>query len=231
VGQLKVKANTIPVELGARDSVEALTTQCEAKPGGCTQADFDAIDRQMAALEGTATIRRKGTLTQEDAEKLAQFAFEMLPLVGSGEAVAQLITGRTGLSGEEVSRFWAAVGAVPVAGGAFRRVGSAAADGLAKLMKDGKLLFGANGVKTASTTVWKGPGKQRIDIENPNPGKRAGQIHYQDNDGNKYYYQSDRNSFSLDPQGEFDAPKKIQLLLNDESFFDGVKKALRYMGE
>ena len=33
-----------------------------------------------------------------------------------------------------------------------------------------------------------GKGKERIDVENPAPGKRAGKIHYQDNINNKYYY-------------------------------------------
>ncbi|WP_192903101.1 hypothetical protein [Photorhabdus khanii] len=39
-----------------------------------------------------------------------------------------------------------------------------------------------------SKTICKRVGKERIDVENPNPGQRAGQLHYQDNQGNKYYY-------------------------------------------
>ena len=45
-------------------------------------------------------------------------------------------------------------------------------------------LLGAKGTQCTSKTMWKGKGKERIDVENPNPGQRAGQIHYQDNDDN-----------------------------------------------
>jgi filamentous hemagglutinin len=41
-------------------------------------------------------------------------------------------------------------------------------------------MLGANGTQISSKTIWKGEGKERIDVENPNPGKRLGQIHYQD---------------------------------------------------
>lgn len=47
-------------------------------------------------------------------------------------------------------------------------------------------MLGANGTQTFSTTVWKEKGsKARIDVENPNPGVRAGQIHYQDSNNKK----------------------------------------------
>ena len=55
------------------------------------------------------------------------------------------------------------------------------------LNKDGAML-GINGPTVPSKTLWMGKGKERIDVENPAPGKRAGQIHYQDNSNNKYYY-------------------------------------------
>ena len=40
-------------------------------------------------------------------------------------------------------------------------------------------------VGAASKTIWKGDSSERIDVENPNPSQRPGQIHYQDNKGNK----------------------------------------------
>src|SRR5205085_9628681 len=43
---------------------------------------------------------------------------------------------------------------------------------------DKKPVFGERGTQTTSTTVGKGQG-WRVDVENPNPGQRAGQIHYQ----------------------------------------------------
>ena len=49
-------------------------------------------------------------------------------------------------------------------------------------------LLGTKGTQRTSKTMWKGKGKERIDVENPNPGQRKGQIHLQDNDDNKYLY-------------------------------------------
>ena len=90
---------------------------------------------------------------------------------------------------------------------------------------------GANETKTARTTDWKSEGKARIDVENPNPGQRAGQIHYQDTNNTKYYYQVSSNTFSIDPAGVTPAPRAVQRLLDDPSFSSGVSKAMRYLGE
>lgn len=87
-----------------------------------------------------------------------------------------------------------------------------------------KPLFGAKGVQTASKTVWKGKGKERIDIENPNPGKRAGQIHFQDNLGNKYLYDPATNSFP-------EAPTRVNELLIEADFKSAIQKAMRFLGE
>jgi hypothetical protein len=92
-------------------------------------------------------------------------------------------------------------------------------------------MLGSKGTQLHSTTVWKGRGKERIDVENPAPGQRPGQVHYQDIDNQKYYYQSSSNSFTLDPEGKTQAPKAIQRLLDSPSFANGISKALRYLGE
>lgn len=86
-------------------------------------------------------------------------------------------------------------------------------------------MLGQNGVQTASKTIWKGTGKERIDVENPNPGQRPGQLHYQDNKGNKYLYDPQTNSFP-------DAPKSVNNLLNDSSFKKAIDKGMtQYPGE
>lgn len=86
-------------------------------------------------------------------------------------------------------------------------------------------MLGQNGVQTASKTIWKGAGKERIDVENPNPGQRPGQLHYQDNKGNKYLYDPQTNSFP-------DAPKSVNNLLNDSSFKKAIDKGMtQYLGE
>ena len=80
-------------------------------------------------------------------------------------------------------------------------------------------MLGADGAQFASKTIWKGDGKERIDVENPNPDQRPGQIHYQDNQGNKYLYDPSTNSFP-------DAPNSINKLLNDPSFNSAIQKGL-----
>ncbi|WP_175155839.1 hemagglutinin repeat-containing protein [Achromobacter mucicolens] len=91
-------------------------------------------------------------------------------------------------------------------------------------------MLGTRGVQTSSTTLWKGAGSERIDVENPNPGVRAGQIHYQNNDGKKYYYDPNQNVF-FDRENDVLAPKSVQKLLDDESFSRAVDKALYgYLG-
>jgi RHS repeat-associated protein len=85
-------------------------------------------------------------------------------------------------------------------------------------------VFGEKGAQTPSKTMWKGKGKERIDVENPNPGQRPGQIHYQDNQGNKYLYDPEKDSFP-------EAPKRVNDMLKDPAFRNGIIKALRLLGE
>jgi RHS repeat-associated protein len=79
------------------------------------------------------------------------------------------------------------------------------------------------GTQLNSKTIWKGRGKERLDVENPNPSQRPGQIHYQDNAGNKYIYDPATNTFR-------NAPKQVNDLLNDPRFMAAIKKGLSYLG-
>lgn len=91
-------------------------------------------------------------------------------------------------------------------------------------------MLGVNGIQTPSTTVWRGSGKERIDIENPAPGVRAGQIHYQDNAGNKYYYDPNLNVF-FNPKSQGYAPKSVQNMLLQPEFSKAIDRALYgYLG-
>ena len=86
-------------------------------------------------------------------------------------------------------------------------------------------MLGSKGTRTASTTVLRGRGRERLDFENPNPGQRAGQVHYQDNDGNKYLYNSSTDSFD-------GASRGVNDMLDDPGFRRGLEKAMRqYLGE
>lgn len=85
-------------------------------------------------------------------------------------------------------------------------------------------MLGEDGPRISSLTIWKGDGKERLDVENPNPGQRPGQIHYQDNNGNKYVYDPDTNSFP-------GAPSSVNRLLNDPRFNAAIQKGLnKYLG-
>ncbi len=95
-----------------------------------------------------------------------------------------------------------------------------------------KKTFGSNGVKVTSKTVWKAKGsKARIDVENPNPGQRPGQVHYQDENNVKYYFDPERGIFYDQKTGNI-APKKVMNMLKDKEFVKKLNVALtQYLGE
>ena len=85
-------------------------------------------------------------------------------------------------------------------------------------------LIGENGTQTSSKTTWKGEEKERLDVENPSPGNRDGQIHYHDSKGEKYMFDFKNNQFT-------DATNRLKELMSDEGFIKGLMKALKYLGE
>ena len=93
-------------------------------------------------------------------------------------------------------------------------------------------LFGAIGTKFTSKSLWQGE-KGMLHAENPNPGIRKGQIHFQEYgpNGNKWLYDPSANTFvPLKPGGPV-APKWLQQLLNDGKFMAGINKGLSALGE
>jgi RHS repeat-associated protein len=86
--------------------------------------------------------------------------------------------------------------------------------------------FGHRGTQTTGTTVWKATGsKERIDVENPNPGQRPGQIHYQDKDNKKYLYNPVRKEF-------IGASKSLNKeLLRRPEIQKAIQKGLKLLGE
>lgn len=105
----------------------------------CTQADFLGIDQQVAQVEraaNLAAIAQVSSMTQQQAQELAQLMLELAPVYGTGESALQLITGQSSLTGEETSRFWAAIGVVPVAGGVLKKVGEPASEAISKIFKE-----------------------------------------------------------------------------------------------
>jgi RHS repeat-associated protein len=83
-------------------------------------------------------------------------------------------------------------------------------------------MIGANGAQFMSKTLWS-EGGARIDVENPAPGQRAGQIHYQDASG-KYLYDFETGQF----QG-MSRTKSAELLSRPE-VQDAIQKGLKYLG-
>ena len=94
-----------------------------------------------------------------------------------------------------------------------------------QLLSEG--MMGAKGPRFFSDTFWTGPdGYERIDAENPDPGGRPGQIHYQPAKGVKWYYKQKGNYFYNENTGER-APKSVQDKLNDPEIRAAIDKALR----
>lgn len=82
---------------------------------------------------------------------------------------------------------------------------------------------GERGAQINSKTLWRSGRGARLDVENPAPGRRPGQIHLHV-DQEKYLYDLETRSFR-------GAPGAIQDLLDDQRLQDAILKALRYLGE
>ena len=83
-----------------------------------------------------------------------------------------------------------------------------------------------------SKTLWKDGKGRRLDLENPNPGQRPGQLHVHDQK-NKYIYK-DGKLFGKNPKtGNYDvpAPREINKLLEDPQFQKAIQKGKEYLGE
>lgn len=83
-------------------------------------------------------------------------------------------------------------------------------------------MLGANGTQVTSKTLWQ-DGAERIDVENPNPGQRPGQIHYQDGSG-KYIYNVET--------GEFEGLSNTQSkqLMSKPGVQEAIEKGMKYLG-
>ena len=129
-----------------------LTKECGTS---CTEQDFQRIDQQMAMLErgmNLSVAASRSTLTLEQAQQLGQILLELAPIYGTSESLVQLVTGTSSMTGEEVNRFWAAVGVVPIAGGILRKVGEPSVESLSVLLRNADNLGVAGANKTG--TVW-----------------------------------------------------------------------------
>lgn len=79
--------------------------------------------------------------------------------------------------------------------------------------------------------LWNDGKGRRLDLENPNPGQRPGQLHVQDQKHNIY---KDGKLFGKNSKtGNYDvpAPREINKLLEDPKFQKAIKKGKEYLGE
>jgi hypothetical protein len=91
-------------------------------------------------------------------------------------------------------------------------------------------MVGENGTQTTSKTTWKNGKTERIDVENPNPGKRPGEVHYHEPNNKKWRFDIESGTF-VDPKTRVPAPPKIQKKLKDKNIINGIRKGLDVLGE
>ncbi|WP_143316932.1 RHS repeat-associated core domain-containing protein [Clostridium sp. HBUAS56017] len=91
-------------------------------------------------------------------------------------------------------------------------------------------MLGANGSQFSSKTILKKGRTERIDVENPAPGKRAGDIHYHEPNNKKWRFDTDTKKF-IDPDTKELASSRIQKLLKDNEIRTTINKGLKYLGE
>jgi RHS repeat-associated protein len=84
-------------------------------------------------------------------------------------------------------------------------------------------MLGSKGTQMTSKTIWKGNKGMRIDVENPNPGQRAGQIHFQQGRA-KFQYDPGSKTFT-------GAPNAVNDLLKTPEMQAAIAKGLRFLGE
>lgn len=113
---------------------------------------------------------------------------------------------------------------------AIAAIKSASQSGNSSSGNNKKKMLGENGTRVDSKTTWKNGKTERIDVENPNPGKRPGQVHYHESNNKKWYYDTVNNKFYNEKTGEL-APSRIQNLLKNKEFMKGIEKALKILGE
>ena len=98
-------------------------------------------------------------------------------------------------------------------------------------MPDQEHKVGENGVDLrGSKTIKRNGPRERLDIENPNPGSGDGNIHYHDPNNQKWDYNLNTKQFNYH-DSKIPALSRIQKVLSEEWLKKALKKALKYLGE
>lgn len=92
-------------------------------------------------------------------------------------------------------------------------------------------MLGENGTQiSGSKTTGKNGSTERVDVENPAPGKRPGDVHYHDSTNYKWRYDFGSKTLVDSATGEI-APPHIREVMNEIWFQRALEKALRILGE
>ncbi len=91
-------------------------------------------------------------------------------------------------------------------------------------------MCGENGTQVTSKTTWKNGKTERIDVENPLPGLRPGDVHYHEPNNTKWRFDIEVKKF-VNPKTFELAPNKIQKSLNNPGIQGGINKGLEILGE
>ena len=91
-------------------------------------------------------------------------------------------------------------------------------------------MLGENGTQTNNTTTGWNVKKERVDVENHEPGRRPGNVHYHEPDNTKWEYKVDLKKLVHRKTKEL-APPRVQKVLKEEWFQKALKKALKILGE
>ena len=105
-----------------------------------------------------------------------------------------------------------------------------------QITREARRYIGDKGPKFPSIPLLRFKGsKARIEVENPSPGQRDGQIHYQDEKNVKYMYDMKQNKFFSKNKetGNFDveAPRKVNELLENKQVQKAIEKGKEKLGE
>jgi hypothetical protein len=189
-------------------------------------------------------------LSNSKCENLGRVIGDLISLLGGGTEMAAGVggegigftldaTGGGAIAGVPIN---IASGAVVLGGGiVLKRSAGNLGDDLMSLIKGGngenvkgtayaEKILGKNGAQFESKTTWQNGKTERIDVENPSPGERSGQIHYHEPDNTKWYFDVEEKQFYNQKTGEL-APNRIQKLLKDKDVINAINKALKFLGE
>ncbi|PIM52872.1 hypothetical protein CS062_12205, partial [Roseateles chitinivorans] len=164
-----------------RNAVNKAAAQLYDKCGAnCTAEDYRRMDYQLARIESSSTllhiVANGGGLTEKQAVELAQTVGELLPVFGTAESVAQALTGKSILTGEETNQYLAAVGAVPVLGFLFKRMPKDIPGRIAYLMQDAKAYMGVDNAAMAAEKIAEAGKLAGVPVDAQAVAKRLGEL-------------------------------------------------------